>query len=182
MEDALKVSVNSWKSSLKQHQIFHTATQHPLPRPAGKFSDLCGLDYLARPELPESTWGQDSRCSRSMLIDCALYFYLFIFLQALHYSKCVCFAVVLQSATAITLFHRLEGKAEMRSFDPLWMLKEWQSVTKQVDEQLRSSVCVMLQQNTTWHDGMDKSHVRESIRAWYGHTKWWEKMKLIWCH
>lgn len=41
------------------------------------------------------------------------------FVQELHYSKCVCFAVFPQTATANSLFHRLGGAAEAQRSDPL---------------------------------------------------------------
>lgn len=77
--------------------------------PGNSVTSEAWITWQGLREQPKSTWGQDSRCYRSMPIDCALFF----FLQELHYSKCVCFAVVLQTATANTLFYRLGGTAEM---------------------------------------------------------------------
>lgn len=98
---------------------------------AGKSADLWGLQL-------KSTWGLVLPSINAHRL-CRFFF--FFLLQELHYSKRVCFAVVQNTTTANTMFHRLEGTETSRSDDI------------QQHDKARSLFClyVLLQHYMTWH-------------------------------
>lgn len=103
--------------------------------------------------LPGGAWESSSGTLEDKICAALNQYALTVLLQDLRYSKCVCFAVVLQSVMANTLFHRLVNSAETQRSHPFRMSRQ------------------VLLYNATWYDEVGNDTVWWNVMRYNG--RWW---------